>query len=70
MVCVDFTDDRLVPRLVDALASGGVLVFSARPRARCRYGPRPGRTARWFAALETLVHRESGERIEFLGRKR
>jgi len=70
VICVDFTDARLVPRLLQALAAGGLLVFRARPRALCRFGPTPGETGRWFAELETLVHREESERVEYVGRRR
>jgi SAM-dependent methyltransferase len=70
VVCVDFTAERLAPRLMEALAPGGVLVYAARPRALCRFGPRPGDVARWFAALEPILHRETAERAAFLGRRR
>jgi SAM-dependent methyltransferase len=67
VVWVHFTDEVLVPRVLEALAPGGVLVFAARPRALCRYGPPPGAVAQWFSSLRTLVHRESEERIEYVG---
>jgi SAM-dependent methyltransferase len=70
VVCVDFTEERLLPRLLGALAPKGILVFAARPRERCRYGPRPGEVARWFRSLETLLHREDDERVEYVGRRR
>jgi SAM-dependent methyltransferase len=69
VVCVDFTDAGLVPRLLAALTAGGLLVFLARPRALCRFGPNPGETGRWFASLESLVHREDAERVEYVGRR-
>jgi len=69
VVCVDFSDGALAPRLVAALRPGGVLVYAGRPRARCRYGPEPGAVARWFAALETLAHREDEDRVCFAGRR-
>ncbi|MHC4134748.1 MAG: class I SAM-dependent methyltransferase [Planctomycetota bacterium] len=69
IVWVHFTDEVLVPRVLEALAPGGVLVFCARPRVLCRYGPPPGVVARWFRPLRTLVHRESEERIEYAGRR-
>ena len=69
VVCVDFTDSALTPRLVQALAPGGVLAYVARPRARCSFGPQPGEVARWFGELKGLVHRETDERVEFLGRR-
>ncbi|MDH3591699.1 MAG: class I SAM-dependent methyltransferase [Planctomycetota bacterium] len=68
IVCVDFTDEALFPRLLDALRPGGWLVYAGRPRARCRYGPQPGDVARWFAALEAQWHHEDEERVEFIGR--
>jgi len=64
---IHFTDEVLVPRVLEALAPGGVLVFCARPRVLCRYGPTPGVVERWFHPLRTLVHRETGERIEYAG---
>ncbi|MHC4548701.1 MAG: class I SAM-dependent methyltransferase [Planctomycetota bacterium] len=67
VVCVNFTDEALVPRLIDALAPGGVLVFKARPRPFCRHGPERGEVRRWFASLQTLIHREHGDRIEYVG---
>ena len=70
VVCVDFTDAALIPRLTAALAPGGVFAYVARPNALCSYGPEPGQAAAWFAELETLVHRESKERVELLGRRR
>jgi len=69
VVCVDFTDERLVPRVLASLAPGGVLAYAAHPRASCRHGPRPGDVARWFAPLETLVHEESESRVDYVGRK-
>ncbi|MGQ0613175.1 MAG: class I SAM-dependent methyltransferase [Planctomycetaceae bacterium] len=69
VVCVHYTDERLVPRLVGALAPGGLLVFVARPRALCRFGPPPGATARWFASLEPLLVREGESRVLFAGRR-
>lgn len=68
VACVDFTDAALVPRLVAALAPGGLLAYVARPRALCSFGPQPGQVVRWFGDLERLAHRESDERVEFLGR--
>lgn len=70
VVNVHYTDADLTPRLPDALGPGGVLVFVARPHALCHWGPRPGETARWFAALETLAHAETDDRIEYAGRRR
>lgn len=69
VVCVDYTDERLAPRLVGALAPGGLLVFCARPRAHCRFGPPPGAVARWFAPLAALLHRETEGRVVFAGRR-
>jgi len=69
VVCVDFTEPALVPHLARALKPGGVLVFVARPRARCRFGPKSGDVERWFEALETVVLRETSNRIEFTGRR-
>ena len=69
VVCVDFTDAGLGPRLLSALAAGGLMVFRARPRSLCRFGPNPGEAAEWFAPLETLVHREDEERVEYVGRR-
>jgi SAM-dependent methyltransferase len=66
VVCVDFTDERLVPRLLAALAPGGILVYVARPRALCRHGPAPGDVARWFSSLRTLHSRETSERVELV----
>ena len=68
VVSVHFTDEARTPRLIDTLAPGGLLVLVARPRQLCRYGPKPGEVARWFEALETIVHRETEERIEYIGR--
>jgi SAM-dependent methyltransferase len=42
VVWVGFTDEALVPRVLAALQPGGVLVYAARPRATCRFGPEPG----------------------------
>lgn len=67
VVWVHFTDEALVPRVLGALAPGGVLVFCARPRRLCRYGPPPGVVAEWFSPLHTLIHRESEERVEYVG---
>lgn len=67
IVWVHFTDEALVSRVLGALAPGGVLIFCARPRRLCRYGPRPGVVAKWFSPLRTLVRRESEERIEYAG---
>lgn len=67
VVWVHFTDEGLVRRVLEALAPGGVLIFCARPRVLCRYGPPPGVVARWFSSLRTLVHRESEDRIEYVG---
>ncbi len=67
IVWVHFTDEELVPRVLGALAPGGVLVFCARPRGLCRYGPPPGVVAEWFSPLRTLIHRENEERIEYVG---
>lgn len=67
IVWVHFTDEALVPRVLEALAPGGVLVFAARPRRLCRYGPPPGVVAEWFSPLRTLIHRESEERVEYAG---
>lgn len=67
VVWVDFTDEALVPRVLDALAPGGVLVFAARPRASCRYGPPPGAVTRWFRSLRTRIHRETADRVEYVG---
>ncbi|MHC4818729.1 MAG: class I SAM-dependent methyltransferase [Planctomycetota bacterium] len=64
---VHFTDEALVARVLEALAPGGVLVFCARPRVLCRYGPPPGVVAQWFRPLRALVHRESEDRIEYVG---
>jgi SAM-dependent methyltransferase len=69
VVWVHFTYEALVPRVLAALAPGGVLVFCARPRVLCRYGPVPGVVQRWFAPLRTLVHRETEDRIEYAGAK-
>jgi len=69
-VCIDFTAEGLAPRLVEALAPGGVLVYAARPRGLGRFGPRPGDVERWFGALERLVARETADRVEFVGRRR
>ncbi len=68
--CIDFTDDPLLPRLVDALGVRGLLVYSARPSALCSFGPREGDLDRWFASLETLLRREGEERVEYAGRRR
>lgn len=70
VVWVGFTDAALVPRVLAALQPGGVLIYAARPRAQCRYGPEPGDVARWFAPLETLVRREDQDRVRYAGRKR
>jgi len=70
VVCVDYTDARLVPRLLGALAPGGLLVFVARPRALCRFGPPPGAAARWFATLEPLFVEDGDARVLFAGRRR
>ena len=67
VVWVHFTDEVLVPWVIGALAHGGVLVFCARPRGLCRYGPPPGVVEQWFRPLRTLIHRESDERIEYAG---
>lgn len=69
VVCAQYTEERLVPALLAALAPGGVLAFVARPRALCRYGPEPGRVAEWFAELECLAHREGDAAVEFLGKR-
>jgi tellurite methyltransferase len=67
IVWVHYTDEALVPRVLEALAPGGVLVFCARPRALCRYGPPPGVVEGWFRSLRTLVHRETDDRVEYAG---
>ncbi len=69
VVCVDFTEERLFPRLLGALAPGGILVYAGRPRALCSFGPRPGDAARWFSSLPTLHSRDTEERVEFVGRR-
>jgi SAM-dependent methyltransferase len=69
IVWVHFTDEALVPGVLQALAPGGLLVFCARPRVLCRYGPPPGVVAQWFRSLRTLVHRETEDRIEYAGRR-
>lgn len=67
VVCVDFTDERLVPRLLRALAPSGVLAYAGRPRGRCSHGPRKGDAARWFRPLTTLYSRDDAERVAFVG---
>ena len=69
IVCVDFTDESLIPRLLAALRPGGWFVYAGRPRALCRYGPQPGDVERWFGALTTHHHVENEERVEFIGRR-
>jgi SAM-dependent methyltransferase len=67
VVCVNFTDERLFPRLLLALLPGGILAYAGHPRARCSYGPRAGDVARWFSSLRTLHLREAADRVEFIG---
>jgi SAM-dependent methyltransferase len=69
IVCVDFTDERLIPRLLRALAPDGILAYAGRPRGLSSHGPRPGDAARWFSSLATLHFRETEERVEVLGRR-
>jgi len=69
LVCVDFTDERLVPRMLRALAPGGVLAYSGRPRGRCNHGPHPGDAARWFRSLTTIHSRDDAQRVELVGRR-
>jgi SAM-dependent methyltransferase len=69
VVCVDFTDERLVPRLLRALAPGGVLAYAGRPRGRCSHGPKPGEARRWFRPLVTLRSRDDAARVEFAGKR-
>lgn len=66
--CIDFTDDLLMPRLVDGLGVRGLLVYAARPKALGSFGPREGDLDRWFGSLETLIRREGKERVEYAGR--
>ncbi len=68
VVSVDFSSATLAPRLVSALAPGGVLVHVAPPYALCRYGPRPGAILAWYAQLETLIHQEAAGRVRYAGR--
>ena len=68
VVSVDFSSPALAPRLVSALAPGGVLVHVARPYALCLYGPRPGEILAWYAQLETLIHQEDAGRVRYAGR--
>jgi SAM-dependent methyltransferase len=69
IVCVDFTDGRLVPRLLRALATGGVLAYAGRHRGQRTHGPLPGDAARWFSSLTTLHSRDDTKRVEFVGRR-
>ncbi len=68
VVSVDFSSQALAPRLVRALAPGGVLVHVARPYALCQYGPRPGAILDWYASLETLIHQEDAGLVRYAGR--
>ncbi len=68
--CIDFTDERLMPRLVDGLGARGLLVYAARPRALCSFGPREGDLDKWFASLETRIRREGEERVAYAGQRR
>jgi len=70
VVCVDFSDERLVPRLLRALAPGGVLAYAGRHRGQRAHGPLPGEAARWFRSLTTLRSRDDASRVEFVGRRR
>ncbi len=67
IVCVHFTEERLVPRLLSALAPGGVLAYAGNPRGQRSHGPRPGDAKRWFRSLTTLRSRDDAERVEFVG---
>jgi SAM-dependent methyltransferase len=69
VVCVDFSDERLVPRLLRALAPGGVLAYAGRHRGQRTHGPLPGDAARWFSSLATLHSRDDAKRVEFVGRR-
>jgi SAM-dependent methyltransferase len=69
IACVLFTDERLVPRLLRALAPGGVLAYAGQPRGGRNHGPRPGDAARWFRSLTTLRSRDDAERVEFVGKR-
>jgi SAM-dependent methyltransferase len=69
VICVDFTDERLVPRLLRTLAPGGVLAYAGRPRGRCSHGPMPGDTKRWFRSLTTLHSRDDAQRVEAIGKR-
>jgi SAM-dependent methyltransferase len=70
VVCVDFSDERLVPRLLHALAPRGVLAYAGRHRGPRAHGPLPGDAARWFRSLTTLHSRDDEERVVFVGRGR
>ncbi|HEX5138092.1 MAG TPA: class I SAM-dependent methyltransferase [Planctomycetota bacterium] len=67
VVCVDFSDERLVPRLLSALAPGGVLAYAGRHRGKRAHGPQPGDAARWFRSLVTLRSRDDARRVDFVG---
>lgn len=69
VVCVDFSDERLVPRLLCALAPGGVLAYAGRHRGQRSHGPMPGDAVRWFRSLTTLHARDDAGRVEFAGRR-
>ena len=68
VISVDFSSPTLAPRLVSALAPGGILVHIARPHALCRFGPRPDAILAWYAPLETLIHQEDAGRVSYAGR--
>lgn len=69
VTCIDFTDEALFPRLLHALAPGGVLAYAAFQRGTGRHGPRPGDVERWFSSLPTLLFEETEERVSYVGCK-
>jgi len=69
IACIDFSDPVVAARAVEALAPDGILVFATVPRSASRFSPAPGEAPGWFGGLETVLSRESGTRIEYVGRK-